>query len=326
MQYALDNVPVECTFESWIRLEGKTAEVRSQMVVNRSDKTQYPARGQELPAVYTVGTLYRLMTYTGDKPFRGGRLDHIEQSEEKKKQGIFWAGPFITTENWAALVNARDWGIGIWEPGCFNMSGGFSGEPGKGGTSDVQTGYLSPNCTEIIDRNITYSYRYMLVVGTLDEIRKHVYDHAQRPAPPSYRFAADRQHWYYVNATDAGWPIRGELNVSLGANAPQLIGPPGFWQAKDAATLRIEAACRLSKPQALIFWRRHDDDRFTANKNAGFALQPDGEYHVYEIDLSKSPEYRGAITGLRFDPTPSGAKGEWIKIRSISFGKAAAGK
>ncbi len=319
MQYALDDVPADCTFECWIRLKGRAAEVRSQMAVNRADKTQFPARGQELPAVYTVGTLYRLMTYTGDKPFSGDTLRRIEQSEEEKKRGAPWAGPISTTENWAALVNDRDWGIGIWEPGAFNFSGGFSGEAGKGGTLDVQTGYVCPNQTEIIDYNITYSYQYVLIVGTLKEIRQHVYDHAKRPAPPTYRFAADRQHWYYVNATDTGWPIRGELHVRPEGNDPQLIGPSGFWLAKEAPTLRIDAACRLSKPQAQVFWKRHDDDRFTANKSVGFAMKADGEYHVYEIDLSKSPKYRGAITGLRFDPTPSGAKGDWIKVRSVSF-------
>jgi hypothetical protein len=322
MQYALDKVPAECTFECRIRLKGSTAEVRSQMVVNRPDKKQYPARAQELPAVYSVGTLYRLMTYTGDKPFSGGKLQRIELSEEEKKQGAPWAGPFLASENWAALVNDRDWGIGVWEPNCYLISGGFAGEPGKGGTCDAPTGYVCPNQIEIIDHNITYSYQYVLIVGTLDEIRKHVYDHAKRPSPPAYRFAADRQHWIYVDATDTGWPIRGELNVLLEGKGPQLIGPAGFWQAKDAPTLRIEAACRLSKPDARVYWKRHDDDRFTANKTVGLALKPDGEYHVYEINLSKLPEYRGAITGLRFDPTPGGAKGEWIKIRSISFGRA----
>jgi len=320
MQYALDNVPAECTFECWISLKGSTAEVHSQMVVNRPDKTQYPARSQELPAVYTVGTLYRMMTYTGDKPFSGDKLIQVGRSEEEKKK-FPWSGPLLATENWSAMVNDRDWGIGIWEPSCFNVSGGFFGEPGKGGTLDTQTGYICPTQVEIIDHNITYSYRYVLIVGTLKEIRKHVYDHAKRPAPPNYRFAADRQHWHCLNATDTGWPIRGELNVLLQGKDPQLIGPPDFWQAKDAPTLRIEAACRTSQPQALIFWKRHDDDKFTPNKSVGFALKPDGEYHVYEIDLSTSPEYRGPITGLRFDPTPGGVKGDWIKIRSISLGK-----
>jgi len=320
MQYALDNVPADCTFECWISLNGNTAEVRSQMVVNRADKTQYPARGQEQPAIYVVGTLYRVMTYIGDKPFSGDKLTRIEKTEAEKRKGN-WVTPCLATENWSALVNDRDWGIGVWEPGCCTIPGGFFGEPGKGGTLDGQTGYICPVQTEIIDHNITHAYQYVLIVGTLEEIRKHVHDHAKRPAPPNYRFAADRQHWIYVNAADTGWPIRGELNVLLDRKDPQFIGPPGFWQAKDAPTLRIEAACRMSKPQPHVFWKRHDDDKFTPKKSVGFSLKPDGEYHPYEIDLSKSPEYRGAITGLRFDPTPRGAKGDWIKIRSISFGK-----
>ena len=42
---------------------------------------------------------------------------------------------------------------------------------------------------------------------------------------------------------------------------------------------------------------------------------------VYEIDLSKSPEYRGAITGLRFDPVDSGRAGDWVRVKSIGFVK-----
>ena len=53
MQWPLDNEPGECTFECWVRLKHNTAQVRSRMVNNRSDKTQYDGRGQELPAVYS---------------------------------------------------------------------------------------------------------------------------------------------------------------------------------------------------------------------------------------------------------------------------------
>ena len=55
MQWPLDNEPGECTFESWIRLEGNVALVRSRIDNHRTDTTQYSGRGQELPAVYTNG-------------------------------------------------------------------------------------------------------------------------------------------------------------------------------------------------------------------------------------------------------------------------------
>lgn len=319
MQYALDNVPAECTFETWIMLTGSTADIRSRMVVDRPDKTQYPARGQELPAIYTIGSLYRLMTYSGDKPFTDAPLSRIEKSEEEKRKGGWPWVRYRATENWAALVNDQDWGVGIWEPGCTSFVGGFHGKPGQGGTHDDPTGYLSPMQDEVIDHNIDYDYRYVLIVGTLQEIRKHACDQPRPAAAPVYRFEKDRRHWRYVHAVDTGWPIKGELHVLLEKPDPQLIGPPDFWQAKDAPKLRIEAAFKTRETQARVFWKRFDDDHFATAKSLPFAVKPDGEYRVYEIDLSASPEYRGVITGLRLDPIEAGSKDEWVKVRSISF-------
>jgi len=52
-----------------------------------------------------------------------------------------------------------------------------------------------------------------------------------------------------------------------------------------------------------------------------FDIRPDGRYHNYEIDLSSSPHYKGAIAGLRLDPISTGQKGDCIKIESISWKK-----
>ena len=53
------------------------------------------------------------------------------------------------------------------------------------------------------------------------------------------------------------------------------------------------------------------------------SIVPDDNFHTYEFDLASSPEYRGIITGLRFDPVPAGRKGDYIRIKSISFTKPA---
>ena len=52
-----------------------------------------------------------------------------------------------------------------------------------------------------------------------------------------------------------------------------------------------------------------------------FDVKPDGEFHTYEISLSDSPEYRGVITGLRFDPADAGNAGGSVQVRAISLGK-----
>ena len=55
MQWPLDNVPGDCTFEIWYKLNGNQVEVTARLNNAREDKNQYPACGQELPAVYTNG-------------------------------------------------------------------------------------------------------------------------------------------------------------------------------------------------------------------------------------------------------------------------------
>ena len=320
MQWPLDNEPGECTFESWIKLEDNVVKVRSRINNNRTDKTQYSGRGQELPAVYTNGPWYRLFSYKGDKPFTNDKLSRFTKTWTSLEDagGSPWEY-WTATENWAALVNKDDWGLGVFKPDTYPFTGGFFGTPGKGGSKDGPTGYISPVQNEILDHNIGYEYEYVLIVGKLDEIRRYVYKHSQHKSLPDYRFEKNRQHWIYRNATDSGWPIRGTLNISLDKNDPQLIGPVGFWLARDAPKIYIHAACRTHDTGARLFWRTHSEPGFTEQRSVSFEIRPDGQYHTYEIDLSSSPQYKGAITGLRLDPVSTGHEGDYIKIGYISW-------
>ncbi|MEO7719747.1 MAG: hypothetical protein ABIY70_26370 [Capsulimonas sp.] len=310
MQWPLDNEPGECTFETWITLDGAAAKVRSRIVNHRLDTTQYPGRGQELPAIYTNGPWYRLMTYTGDKPFTEDALKQIPCQ-------FPWAG-WQGTENWAALVDDRNWGLGVWEPSVQAFSGGFSGTPGAGGPHDGATGYIAPLHYEILDHNINYDYRYVLILGNLNEIRRYVYEHAPKSAPPNYKFQSDRQHWRYTNATDTGWPIHGELRVRTDAADPQLIGPDAFWLASAAPKLSLEAAFPKGQTHASLYWKQNDGQGFRETTQMTFEVIPDGKFHHYKVNLASSPEYTGAITGLRLDPE-MGKPGDLLRLKSIGF-------
>ena len=50
----------------------------------------------------------------------------------------------------------------------------------------------------------------------------------------------------------------------------------------------------------------------------GFPVKGDGQFHTYVVDLQSSPDYRGNITGLRFDPILTGAPGEYVEVAYIS--------
>ncbi len=320
MHWPLDNVPGECIFESWLELEGNVVRARSRIVNNRPDHTQWPARGQELPAVYTNGPWYKLYTYTGSSPFTGGKLSRIEHPFTMQSP---WA-TFLATEHWAALVNDNDFGLGVFNPNTIRFGGGFAGKPGQGGAHDNPTGYLAPNDDAIIDWNITHEYRYDLIVGSLEQIRKHVYAHASRyPNLPVWKFEKDRVGWRYTNATDTGWPIKGELVIDLSQHNPQVTSPFSLWKAEDAGTLVIEAAAQVTSPEARVYWRGIDDPGFSGEKSQPFKLTSGNDYQTYRIPLAGAKGWSGSIVQVRVDPDlgPAVHPGDWIRLKSVRFEK-----
>lgn len=318
MQWPLDNEPGECTFTVSIKLEGNVILVHNRLDNHRADATQWPARMQELPAIYTNAPWFRLMTYSGDRPFTGGEL---KQETNVPPASTFPWVTFPATENWTALVDAHGEGIGVIEPGCQTMSGGFFGKPGVGGPEDGPTGYIAPNLIEILDANIGYDFDYALVVGNLKNIRDYAYAHVPHHAIPRWQFERDRQHWYYANAEDTGWPIHGALDVKLEKDDPQLIGPPFCLDALACKTLLITAAFKCSSPDVEVFFSTFASPGFSEARRVAFKSVPDGAMRTYRVDLGSSPAYVGTIIGLRIDPEPAGLKGDYVRVRSIAFAK-----
>jgi len=141
-------------------------------------------------------------------------------------------------------------------PESQSFCGGYYGKFGgaKGGEKDSATAYIAPLQQEILDHNISYDYDYVLIVGSLQQIRGYVYDHAQKNKNPSYNFTNDRQHWVYVNATDAGWPVKGHLSVNLSQDAA-LISPNEVWDAEKAPVLKVDAAIKSTGKKAKVYWK-----------------------------------------------------------------------
>jgi hypothetical protein len=308
MQWGLDGVLSECTIESMISLEGVTAVVTCRLNNHRSDSAQYQARTQEMPALFTNAPYSHLMTYTGERPFTGDELKEVLSK-----------GRWLSTECWSAHVDGNGWGLGVWNPMCYRFSGAFTGQAGPGTTSDNATGYMAPSRQEVIDANIQYQYTFVLILGTVTEIRKYVYAHAARPGPPRYRFQNDRQGWTFIDGVDGGWPVRGELSVSKGKASPEMIGPATFWRAADGPIFQMEAAFHSSSGRAKLYWAPFSEQKFSERDSVSFPVVSDGEFHINKVNLATSPYYRGNVVGVRLDPLVGSQAGDWVRVRSISF-------
>jgi hypothetical protein len=322
MIWPLNNSPGECIFECTFNLKDRTVLVSNRLINNRADKTLYHGRSQELPAVYTNGPYHRLMTYTGDQPFSGAPLEEIPK-QQHPPEGIRWAH-WTATENWAALVNEQDFGLGIWNKGVYHFIGGFAGgKPGTGGPKDAPTGYIAPLHKDILDWNIEYQFSYVLIVDTLTGIRDYVYAHASKCEPPQHVFSKDRQHWTYHQARDTGWPIQGYLEVHAAGKDPQCLGPESFWQAHPVHQAElIVSARKKSEPRTFtgrLYWKTKTENRFSNERSLSFEVTADETFRTYTLDIGKHPGYAGMITGLRFDPFDHAEADEWMRIRSIKI-------
>jgi hypothetical protein len=315
MQWALKNVPGQCTLESWITLTKNVAVVRNRLVNMRTDTAQqFHAMNQELPAVYMVGTLWRLVSYAGNAPFTGDALTNLPGVPPPWQ---YWDA----TESWAALVNSNDWGLGVYNPGSTWFGGGFFGTPGAGGPKDDATGYIAPIQYEILDTNIVYTYTYYLILGAVSQIRDWVYSQPYRPGC-NFVFDSNRCHWSYQFTTDAGWPVTNYLSVSLDSSDPEMWAPRTAFYATNVPTVYIRAAYQIAQPAGRafgqVFWETDGTGWWSEARSVTFPVMADGKFHTYTVNLASSKNYGGLITKFRFDPAYNGQAGDWVRVTAIS--------
>lgn len=314
MQWPLDKVAGDCIFETWTRLEGPVIQMRFRCTNQRLDQTVYRPCAQELPAVYTISKLSRLMSYTGEHPFTGAALTQVSND---------WHAPwpwtrFTATERWAALVDDSNWGLGVFKDDGGEFHGGIHGDARTDDPKHGSTAYVAPIHRESFDYNIVYEHRTSFMIGQLAEIRRR-FNALATKALPAWRFTTDRQHWNLSHATDQGFPLRGEWRIRCGDQKPRLEGPTQCWQAEQSPAVELEIAYEGPATQARLFWKRLGDEGYDAKRSVAFDLVATEKFRTYRLALATASEYRGLITGLAFEPLAQPRPGGQIAIKSISL-------
>ncbi len=311
MQWALDGTPGECVFETEVRLEANCVHLRMRLENARADRTRYPAAHQELPAVYTIGRLHRLFTYTGERPFTGDAPTEIQNVGPPWQ---YWT----STEHWSALVDDDGFGVGVFHDSALLTVGGFHGARGKGGPADGATGYIAPLHSEILDHDIEYEARATLIVGDLD---KDIRAYAQRRHPeprPDLSFSAHRAHCVPHNLSDDAPPFSGSWRLALDHPDPQIQLPPLRFEARLVPKLHIRAAYRTKAKEAELYFAAPGEE-FTGERRVAFRIQPDGRMRTYVVDLARHPLYVGTIGKLRFDPIVEQHEGDVVELAFIRW-------
>ena len=173
MQWDMNNRPAEAEMEQWTYLNGNVLTIRNRLTCHRTDNVYGDSIvcDQELPAVYPISALKNLVTYLGLEPFTN---DTLSKPEVIHLESGFWGRYENVPENWMAFVDDNHFGMAVYNPLCTRFLAGMSGVPGKE-AADGSTSYIAPVKKEMLTKNSVYEYEYYVVIGTLDEMRKRIF-------------------------------------------------------------------------------------------------------------------------------------------------------
>ncbi len=314
----------ECMFRTWITLEGGRVRVHNRLTTSRTD-TRWPVVPsiQELPAVYPIADLPRVVSYTGSKPFAWQPISEIS------RPATGWISTWNTREHWGACVNQGDWGMGVYTPGRSTVIGGLYGSPG-GGPDTVNTCYLSPIADGSARSDDQVRLRLLRSLsarstrsGTSSTRRGNLRSHLRQGSP-----AGDGQVWSFDSDGDfGGWHAvaniasssvtSGRLEADATNGDPYVhsatIGTP----ARDwKVTLRLRNGTPSSTAQ--LFFTTAADQTWTASKSKRIRIAPNSPYQEYTFDMSDVSTWRGTIDRLRLDPAEASGSFaiDWIRIGS----------
>jgi len=174
MQWDMNNKPAEAEMEQWTTLDGNVLKVKNRLTCHRTDTIYGEGilNDQELPAVYPISALSNLYAYLGENPFADST---ISQLEVINLSSGFWGRYDNISEHWMAFVDDNNWGMAVYNPQCIRFLAGMSGTPGAE-ADEAPTSYIAPIRKATLNKNSVYEYEYYIVVGTLTDIRKKIYE------------------------------------------------------------------------------------------------------------------------------------------------------
>jgi hypothetical protein len=269
---------------------------------------------QELPAAYAIADLNRVLTYAGDRPFSGDSLTEVPRTSVPQN----WEG----TEHWAACVNAQNFGFGVYNPEATNFYGWLYGYA-QGGPLDKSMCYVSPHGWEALTKTSTYSYKYFLIVGTVDQIRQEVY---VRDPRLSARSDSEQTWGFDVDGDFNGWTpsatitpvsvVTAALRGTATTSNPYVVGPAMTKSASALKKVVVRLRNNTAGRRARLCFRTSISADWSRSLCQTVAIRPYSDFTEYTFDMSGMPDWTGTVTGLLFRPTDAtGRFGiDWIRI------------
>lgn len=144
--------------EQWLELHGAVAHVRYRFA--QRGGRDHPERHQELPAVFVAPRLKTLALYTGDAPWTGGPLSRSVPGWPNESRRM--------DEHWAAYVDDRDHGLGVYVPVAEELT---CYRYGRDESANDACSYFAPLGKFAVTANFQWQYDVYITIGHVDDIR-----------------------------------------------------------------------------------------------------------------------------------------------------------
>ncbi len=158
----------EMVMEEWITLEADAAHIHYKMTY--TGQQSHKERDHEIPAIFVEPEFDTMALYDGTAPWTDAPLTRRQPGFPNESAKL--------TENWAAWVDAKNWGLGAYVPAtthatCYRYRGG--------GGSDCS--YHAPVIRLALTPGKVFEYDVWLVLGPLEKIRARITEIHQQQQP-----------------------------------------------------------------------------------------------------------------------------------------------
>jgi hypothetical protein len=173
----MDGELAKCYMYQWVEFEQgseNVVHVRNKLECFRDEHDIWGGKrllAQELPAVYAIRNMSKMVIYDGAEPWQNKPLTRVRYSD---KDDWIWTKQ-NPTEPWAAcLYPETNFGLGVYSPTAtqtWNM--GWVGE--KGTEFSSATMHFAPIDKWELSHDTIKEFEYWIIVGKIDDIRSKVY-------------------------------------------------------------------------------------------------------------------------------------------------------
>jgi len=159
----------DCTMQQSVNLDGPLVHIHYDFHYTGSQS--HPPRHQELPAVF-MNSQYRTLVFCEHQDvWNGGPLRRIQPGWPNEYHAI--------TEDWAAYVNDKDFGLGCYSPGSKQLTC-YRFQPDRPDPSACC--YFAPIRTLAISSPFHFEYDVWITAGSVEQIRQRFADVARSRA------------------------------------------------------------------------------------------------------------------------------------------------